>query len=94
MESRNRFLGIDSANLFSLAGWFNNPIPTQFLAPIYCFKNTASESTEKAALYLILKLDKNKASSAQEKPALTLVEKMGFWDFSKQIIREQIFWDP
>ncbi len=34
----NRFLGIDSANLCSLAGQYDNPIPTQFLAPIDCSK--------------------------------------------------------
>ncbi len=36
MEPRNRFQGIDSASLCSLAGRFENPIPTRFLAPIDC----------------------------------------------------------
>jgi hypothetical protein len=30
--------GIDSGNLRSLAGLYNNPIPTRFLAPIDCSK--------------------------------------------------------
>jgi hypothetical protein len=41
MEPRNRFHVIDSAGLFSLAGRYDNPIPTQFLAPIDCLKITA-----------------------------------------------------
>ncbi len=32
-EPRNRFQGIDSASLYSLAGRFNNPIPIRSLAP-------------------------------------------------------------
>ncbi len=38
MEPRNRFQGIDSASLCSLAGRYENPIPTWFLAPIDCSK--------------------------------------------------------
>ncbi len=39
MEPRNRFQGINSASLCSLAGRYDNPIPTRlFLAPIYCLK--------------------------------------------------------
>ncbi len=37
-ESRNRFQGIDSASLCSLADRYNNPIPSRFLAPIDCSK--------------------------------------------------------
>ena len=37
-ESKNRFQGIDYASLCSLAGRYNNPIPTWFLAPIDCSK--------------------------------------------------------
>ncbi len=33
-ESGNRFLGIDSSILCSLAGRYGSPIPTGFLAPI------------------------------------------------------------
>jgi hypothetical protein len=33
-----RSQGVDSASLCSLAGWCDNPIPTQFLAPIDCSK--------------------------------------------------------
>ncbi len=38
MEPRNRFQGMNSASLYSLAGWYDNPIPTRFLAPIDCLK--------------------------------------------------------
>jgi hypothetical protein len=38
MEPRNRFQGMDSASLCSLAGQYDNPIPTRFLAPIECLK--------------------------------------------------------
>jgi hypothetical protein len=34
-EPRNRFQGIESANLCRLAGRYDNPIPTRFLAHIY-----------------------------------------------------------
>jgi hypothetical protein len=37
-EPKNRFQGIDSARLCSLAGQYDNPIPTLFLAPIDCLK--------------------------------------------------------
>ncbi len=38
MEPRNRFQGINSANLCSLAGRYDNPIPPRFLAPIDSLK--------------------------------------------------------
>jgi hypothetical protein len=38
MEPRNRFQGMNSATLWSLAGRYENPIPTRFLAPIDCLK--------------------------------------------------------
>jgi hypothetical protein len=38
MDLRNRFHGIDSASLCSLAGRYDNPIPTRLLAPIDCSK--------------------------------------------------------
>ncbi len=38
MELRNRFQGMNSASLCSLAGRYDNPIPTRFLAPIDCLK--------------------------------------------------------
>ncbi len=38
LEPRNRFQGMNSASLCSLAGRYNNPIPTRFLAPIDCLK--------------------------------------------------------
>ncbi len=37
-EPRNRFQGIDSASLCSLADWYDKPNPTRFLAPIECSK--------------------------------------------------------
>jgi hypothetical protein len=43
MEPRNRFRGIDSDSLYSLAGRYENPIPTWFLAPIECSKIPALE---------------------------------------------------
>ncbi len=38
MEPRNRFQGMNSASLCSLAGRYDNPIPTRILAPIYGLK--------------------------------------------------------
>jgi hypothetical protein len=38
MEPRNRFQGMNSASLCSLGGWYDNPIPTRFLATIDCLK--------------------------------------------------------
>ncbi len=38
MEPRNRFQGMNSASLCNLAGRYDNPIPTRFLAPIDCLK--------------------------------------------------------
>ncbi len=37
MEPRNRFQGMNFARLCSLAGRYDNPIPTRFLAPINFF---------------------------------------------------------
>ncbi len=37
-------IGIDSASLSSLAGRYDNPIPTRFLAPIDCSKIPALPS--------------------------------------------------
>jgi hypothetical protein len=34
MDPRNRFQGIDSASIYSLAGRYENPIPPWFLALI------------------------------------------------------------
>jgi hypothetical protein len=38
MKPRNRFHGIYSASLCSLARRYDNPIPTRFLTPIDCLK--------------------------------------------------------
>ncbi len=37
-KPKNRFQGINSASLCSLAGRYDNPVPTWFLAPIDCSK--------------------------------------------------------
>jgi hypothetical protein len=47
MELRNRFHGIDYA---SLAGQYNNPIPTRFLAPHRLFKNSSTRSEQVTCL--------------------------------------------
>jgi hypothetical protein len=38
MGPRNGFQGMNSASLWSLAGRYDNPIPTRCLAPIDCLK--------------------------------------------------------
>jgi hypothetical protein len=40
-EPKNPFEGTNSASLCSLAGRYDNPTPTRFLAPIDCSKNPA-----------------------------------------------------
>jgi hypothetical protein len=42
-EHKNRFRGTNSARLCSLAGRYDNPIPTQFLAPKDYLKIPAQE---------------------------------------------------
>ncbi len=37
-EPKNQYQGTNSAKLFSMAGRYDNPIPTRFLAPIDCLK--------------------------------------------------------
>jgi hypothetical protein len=49
MEPRNRFQGMNSASLCSLAGRYNNPIPTRFLASIDCLKIPAQHRVSKTA---------------------------------------------
>jgi hypothetical protein len=44
MEPRNRFQGMNSASLCSLAGRYDKPVPTRFLAPIDCWKIPAVNS--------------------------------------------------
>jgi hypothetical protein len=44
MEARNRFQGIDSASLCSLAGRYENPIPTRYVQIVHSlYKNSSSE---------------------------------------------------
>jgi hypothetical protein len=38
----------DCSKITALAGLYDNPIPTQFLAPIDCSKNRSSVQHEKA----------------------------------------------
>ncbi len=38
MEPKNRFQGINSASIYSLAGRYDNPIPNLFLALVDCLK--------------------------------------------------------
>jgi hypothetical protein len=45
MEPRNRFQGTNSASLCGLAGRYDNPIPTRFLAPIDFLKIPALYSS-------------------------------------------------
>jgi hypothetical protein len=55
MEPRNRFQWMNSASLCSLAGRYDNPIPTRFLAPIDCLKIPAlklRESSEAVGFWL------------------------------------------
>jgi len=40
---RNLLQGMNSASLCSLAGRYDNPIPTRFLAPIDCLKIPAQK---------------------------------------------------
>jgi hypothetical protein len=47
MELRNRIQGMHSASLCSLAGRYDNPIPTRFLAPIDCLKIPALEISQR-----------------------------------------------
>jgi hypothetical protein len=44
MEHRNRFQGMNFASLYSLAGRYDNPIPTRLLVPIDCLKIPAQGS--------------------------------------------------
>ncbi len=44
MGPRNRFQGMNSASLCSLAGRYNNPIPTRCLAPIDFLKIPAQSA--------------------------------------------------
>ncbi len=52
LEPRNRFQGLNSASLCSLAGRYDYPTPTRFLAPIDCSKIPAQDSCPPLSLYL------------------------------------------
>ncbi len=59
---RSHFQGIDSASLCGLAGRYDNPISTRFVAPIDCLKIPALNSWESLAqilaiLFLICKIN-------------------------------------
>ncbi len=50
MEPRNQFQGMNSANL---AGRYDNPLPSRFLAPIDCLKIPAQSSPQPKCLHLL-----------------------------------------
>ncbi len=50
--------GIDFASLCSLAGRYDNPIPTQFLAPIDCYKIPAQSIYDKKIAFPDLRMEK------------------------------------
>ncbi len=60
-EPRNRFHGTDSASLCSLAGRYDHPTPTRFLAPIDCSKIPALASLSAANQQTDLHVDKYKS---------------------------------
>jgi hypothetical protein len=41
-EPKNQLQGIDANSLCSLAGRYDNHIPTRFLAPIGCYKDSTT----------------------------------------------------
>jgi hypothetical protein len=49
--------GMNSASLCSLAGRYDNPIPTRFLAPIDCFKIPAQNNFLVHRPYILATLD-------------------------------------
>jgi hypothetical protein len=53
-EPKNRFQGTNSARLCSLAGRYDNPIPTRFLAPIDCLKIPALNASHNNPLRIDL----------------------------------------
>jgi hypothetical protein len=57
----NRFQGTNSSILYSLAGRYDNPNPTQFLTPIDCLKNPAldvsSVYTTEVCVFLSTSID-------------------------------------
>jgi hypothetical protein len=52
----NRFQGTNSARLCNLAGWYANPIPSRFLAPIDCLKIPAQEEVLHSLLKILQSL--------------------------------------
>ncbi len=54
-EPKNRYQGINSARLCSLAGQYDNPIPTRFLATIDCLKIPALSTGSYISLVLLRK---------------------------------------
>jgi hypothetical protein len=55
-EPKNRFQGTNSATLCILAGQYDNPIPTQFLAPIDCLKIPSQKKTALATALRSIKM--------------------------------------
>ncbi len=64
MEPRNRFKGINSASLSSMAGRYDKPIPSRFQAPIDCLKIPALfESAFRPRHILIQDRNRGRATS-------------------------------
>ncbi len=80
-EPKNRFQGINYASLCSLAGRYENLIPTRFLAPIDCLKISALAWIKVIMINVFRTLDK--------KPATHWMQLI-FWQ--KIIINNKKFW--
>ncbi len=91
-EPKNRFQGTDSARLCSLAGRYDNPIPTRFLAPIDCLTIPAlSSSLCLYYFYLYIHLwptnERNSLSSYQQqifRLRYLAIHRGGEWDCIKR----------
>ncbi len=59
MEPRNRSQWMNSTSLCSLAGRYDNPIPTRFLAPIDCLKIPALSSKFRYPAYCVHKISES-----------------------------------
>jgi hypothetical protein len=77
MEPRNRCQGINSASLYSMAGRYDNPIPTRCLAPIDFLKIPALTTSHMLYLKQYVKVVRNLKSrygarNRFQKPSLEL----------------------